>query len=112
VVAQVVVNIQKKFMDVYVGLLGSADDFFVLKKPRLYERAIHKSFFNMATRSQIGIPPYLLGDKRYPLLLWLMTLHKEDGEVHSILELLYNCKQKKGRSIVENAFDILKQTFI
>jgi len=66
----------------------------------------------MATRSHIGIPPYLLGDKRYPLLLWLMTLHKEDGEAHSILELLYNCKHKKGRSIVENAFDILKQTFI
>lgn len=40
-----------------------------------------------------------------------MTPHKEDGEVHSILQLLYKRKHKKGRSIVDNAFDILKQTF-
>jgi hypothetical protein len=70
-----------------------------------------QGFFDMATRSQNGIPPYLLGNKGYPLLPWLMTLHKEDGEVHSVLQLLYNHKHKKGKSIVENAFDILKQTF-
>jgi len=53
----------------------------------------------------------LLGDKGYPFLLWLVTSHKKDGEVHSILELLYNCKHKRGRLVVENAFGILKQTF-
>ncbi len=65
----------------------------------------------MVTRSQDGIPPYLLGDKGYPLFMWFITSHKEDGEVHSVLQLLYNHKHKKGRSIVENAFDILKQIF-
>jgi hypothetical protein len=65
----------------------------------------------MATRSQDGIPPYLLGDKGYPLLSWLMTLHKENGEVYLVLQLLYSCKYKKGRLVVENAFNILKQTF-
>jgi hypothetical protein len=65
----------------------------------------------MATRSQNGIPPYLLGNKGHPLLPWLMTPHKENGEVHLVLQLLYIHKHKKGRSIVENAFDILKQTF-
>jgi hypothetical protein len=57
-------------------------------------------------------PPYSLGDKGYPLLPWLMTLHKEDGEAHLILELLYNHKHKRGRLVVENAYDILKQMFI
>jgi hypothetical protein len=34
-------------------------------------------------------PFYLCGNKGYPLLLCLMTLHKENWEVHLILELLY-----------------------
>jgi hypothetical protein len=46
-----------------------------------------------------------------PLLLWLVTSHKADGEVHSILKLLYNRKHKKGRLVVENASGILNQTF-
>jgi len=41
-----------------------------------------------------------------------MTPRKEEGEHHSILELLYNRKHNlRWRSIVENAFGILKQTF-
>ncbi len=63
----------------------------------------------MATRSQNGIPPYFLGDKGYPLFPWLMASHKEGGEVHLVLQLLCNRKHKKGRSIVENAFDILNK---
>ncbi len=38
-----------------------------------------------------------------------MASHKEGGEVHLVLQLLCNRKHKKGRSIVENAFDILNK---
>jgi hypothetical protein len=110
VVAQVVVDNQKRFMDVYVGLLRNVVDFHVLKKSKLYQCAIHGGFFDMAIGSWNGIPPYLLGDMRYPLFLWLVTPHKEDGEAHLILKLLYNRKHKKGRLIVDNAFGILNQT--
>jgi hypothetical protein len=54
-----------------VGLLGSVDDYFVLRKSRLYQHAIHMNLFNMAIGSHNGIPHYLLGNKRYPLLLCL-----------------------------------------
>jgi hypothetical protein len=105
------VNDQKRFMDVYVGLFQSVNDFCVLRKSKLYQHAIHMGLFDMATRSQDGIPLYLFGNKRYPLLPWLMTPHKENGEVYSVLQLLYSHKHKKGRLVFENAFDILKQTF-
>jgi len=42
-----------------------------------------------------GFSLYLLGDKRYLLLLWILTTHKE-GQQHSMLEFLYNKKHKQG----------------
>jgi hypothetical protein len=39
----------------------------------------------MVVGSQHGLPPYLFEDKGYPLLFWLITPHKKDGEHHSIL---------------------------
>jgi hypothetical protein len=41
IVAQVVVDNQKRFMDVFVGLLGSVNDSHVLRKSRLYQCALH-----------------------------------------------------------------------
>jgi hypothetical protein len=108
IVAQVVVGRKKKFTNVYVGLFASVNDSQVLKKSWLYRPALQGNFFNMVVGSQGGLPPYLLIDKGYPLFPWLMTLHKENGEHHLVLEILYNCKHKCERSI--NAFDILKQT--
>jgi hypothetical protein len=49
-----------------------------------------------------GFAPYLLGDKGYSLLSWIMTPHKE-GQQHSMLELLYNRKHKQGQLVAENA---------
>jgi hypothetical protein len=40
-----------------------------------------------------------------------MTPH-EKGQQHSILEMLYNNKHKHGQYVVENAFGILKKTFM
>lgn len=93
----------------HVGLPNSVKDSQVLKKFWLYRRALQGGFFNMVVGSQDGLPPYLLRDKGYPLLPWFMTSHKENGKHHSILEILYNHKHKCGRSVVENAFGILKQ---
>jgi hypothetical protein len=58
-----------------------------------------------------GFPPYLLGDSGYPFLLWLMTPHRTHCN-STIIESLYNRKLKRGCGIVENAFGILKQTWL
>jgi hypothetical protein len=83
------VDSQKRFLDVYVRLFRSVNGSHVLRKFRLYHCALHGGFFDMDAGSQDALPPYLFENKG-PLLSWLMTPHKEDGEHHSILELLYN----------------------
>jgi hypothetical protein len=70
-----------------------------------------KGIFDMVVGSLYGLPPYLLGDKGYPLLPWLMTLHNQNEKHHLVFELLYYCKNKWGRSIVGNGFGIMKQMF-
>jgi Ca2+-dependent lipid-binding protein len=51
---------------------------------------------------------WLLGYKMgATLLLKLITLHKENKEGHSILELLYKFKHK-GRLVVDNVFGMWK----
>ena len=57
-----------------------------------------------------GFAPYLVGDSRYPLLLWLMVLHRKPTQL-SLAEQLFNTRLRKGRCDIDNAFGILKQTF-
>jgi len=65
----------------------------------LYKQAQHKGRFSFVKVSEKGFPPCLLGDDKYPSLLWIMTPPKE-GQQHSMFELLYNKKHKSRCSIV------------
>jgi hypothetical protein len=62
----------------------------------------------MEKGSQYGFNIYLLNDKGYSLLPWIITPHKK-GQHHSILKFLYNKKHKHIRFLIENAFGILKK---
>jgi hypothetical protein len=88
---------------------GSTNDSRVLRRSSLYRLAMAQTLFD-GHDSMEGFSPYLLGDSGYPLLPWLMVLHKNVRNL-SALETLFNRKLRKGKSIVENAFGILKQTF-
>jgi hypothetical protein len=92
-----------------VGWPNSVNDSWVLWKSNLYYQAQYHGF-NAERGCQDGIPPYLLGDKGYPLLDWLVTPHEEESN-HNVLQQLFNRKHKRGRSIVKNAFGIFKKTF-
>jgi hypothetical protein len=88
---------------------GSTNDSRVLRRSSLYRLAMAQTLFD-GHDSMEGFSPYLLGDSGYPLLPWLMVLHKNVRNL-SALETLFNRKLRKGKSIVENDFGILKQTF-
>jgi hypothetical protein len=109
-VCQAVVNKKKQFLDVFVGLPGSLNDARVLRRSGLYNRrAINGHLIEGLQVSEEGFRPYLLGDKGYPLLPFIMIPHRE-GRL-TVLEQLYNRKHKRGRSVVEHTFGILKQSF-
>lgn len=105
---QVVVDVNRRFLDVAVGMPGSTHDVHVLKRSALYHRATHQNLFDDAY-AQDGFSPYLIGDKDYPLLPWLLTPHWEvPNAARSYADRLYNSKLCKGRSVVEHAFGIMK----
>ena len=100
----------EKVLDVYIGLPGSLNDARVLRRSGLFSKVQERNgLIDGLSISEEGFRPYLLGDKGYPLLPWILTPHRE-GRL-TVLEELYNRKHKRGRSVVENTFRILKQSF-
>jgi hypothetical protein len=111
IVLQAVVDAQKRFTDIFVGLPGSVNDSCILKKSGLYRRVLNGGLLSDELHHTADIPPYILGDKGYPLLPWLLTPFRDDGRQRTVLETVYQEYQSRGRSVVENAFGILKQTW-
>lgn len=106
---QAVVDSEKRFIDLYLGMPGSTNDSRVLRRSSLYTLAMQGNLFD-AQYVVEGHSPYLIGDLGYPLQPWLMVPHKVVGNL-SVSESLFNKKLRKGRCVVENAFGILKQSF-
>jgi hypothetical protein len=106
---QAVVDSKKRFLDLYLGMLGSTNDARVFRRSTLYRLGMSGELWD-AKHIVDGFTPYLLGDSGYPLLPWLMVPHRNARNC-TVLERLYNKKLRKGRCVVKNAFGILKQTF-
>jgi hypothetical protein len=105
------VDEQKRFTDIFVGHLSNVNDSRVLKKSRLYHRVVTGGLFNDQLHHTVDTPLYLLGDKGYPLLPWLLTPFKDDGRQRTFFQTLYQDHHSRGCSMVENTFGILKQTW-
>ena len=106
---QAVVDSEKRFLDLYLGMPGSTNDSRVLRRSSLYDRGMHNNLFD-DQRGVEGFSPYLIGDLGYPLLPWLMVPHRNHIRL-SMAKALFNKRLRKGRCVVENAFGILKETF-
>jgi hypothetical protein len=110
---QAVVDRWKRFLDLVVVMPGSTHDSRMLRYSSLYLRAQSGTLFEEGVNID-GFTPYLISDGGYPLKDWLMTPYRDGrGRVdeRSVLECLYNRRLSRGRSVVENAFGILKQSF-
>jgi len=106
-----VVDYQKKFQDVFVGLLGLMNDVCILRLSSLYKKVVNGNMFHI-NKGEEEIKSYLIVDKVYPLLPWLMIPHKQFGNIrHIVLEALYKKHLSQGRSVVENSFGILRMSF-
>jgi hypothetical protein len=108
IVCQAVVDCKKLFTNLFIGLPGSINDTRVLHRSALWQYVHHKRLMHTENGCQDAIPPYLLTDKGYPLTSWLLTPFKEDGEPRSVAEELYSKWHRRRRSIVENAFGLMK----
>jgi hypothetical protein len=100
-VAQAVVDAKKLFTNVYIGLPGPVNDQRVLRRSSLWQKVVHRGLMNVDAGYQEGIPPYLLGDKGYPLLSWLIVPFKDDRQPRSLAEIYFNNRHWQGRSVVE-----------
>jgi hypothetical protein len=111
VVCQAVVDCKKLFTSLFIGLPGSVNDSRVLRRSGLWQHVHQRRLMHIENGCQDAIPPYLLGDKGYPLTSWLLTPFKEEGEPRSVAEELYNKRHRQGRSVVENAFGLMKMNW-
>ncbi len=105
---QVVVDHDKHFCDVFVGLSSSMNDSRIMWLSNFYQEVTYNGLFNLELRCQDGICPCTLGDIGYFLLPCMIIPHKQSSNIrHMVLENVYNKKLSRVRNVVKNAFRIL-----
>jgi len=103
IIPQIVIDCNKKFLDYCIGMSSRVNDSKVLRKFTLYWQVQFHGLFDI-NKGVNGFPPYLLSDKTYPLIYWIMTCFKKEGQ-YWILELFYNRKHiLGGRLIISRIF--------
>ena len=104
IVIQVVVDSNKKFIDVCCGEPGSLHDSRILRRSNLY-RKCEENFSS-------HFPPntFLLGDSAYPVKQWLVTPFKDNGNLSDV-HRRFNKVHSGTRVVVENAIGLLKTRF-
>ncbi|GBG84552.1 hypothetical protein CBR_g38834 [Chara braunii] len=109
VVAQVLVDLDLRVLDVFVGYLGSCHDVRVIHLSSLWARAEVGELFTgppVMLPFQVQTSGYLLGDYGYPSSEWIVVPYGETSQHSS--ELWFHNKQKTARGAVERAFGRLK----
>ena len=100
------------FLNILIGMPRSTNDSKVLKCSSLYRQAITSNQLFDRAFSQEGFNPYVIGDKEYPLYLWLLTPYWDLPYGRQFVrKQLHQYKVRKDRCVIENSFGIFKQSF-
>ena len=118
ILLQGVVDSKCYFTSINTGPPGSLHDSAHFKSTELYrkvEEGIMGGFHDdpLTWPSGLPFPPYIVGDRGYPLLSWCITPFKMGpmGVPLSREEVWFNRKHSSTRMSVERAFGILKSRF-
>ncbi|GBG64255.1 hypothetical protein CBR_g41175 [Chara braunii] len=109
VVAQVVVDLDLRILDVFVGYPGSCHDVRIIHLSTLWSQAAAGELFTgppVLLPFQVKTNGYLLADNGYPPSEWMVVPF--DGVTQHPLESRFDSKQKTVRGVVERAFGRLK----
>ncbi|GBG91393.1 hypothetical protein CBR_g52280 [Chara braunii] len=109
VVAKVVVDLDLRILDVFVGYPGSCHDVRIIHFSTLWSRAAAGEFFTgppVLLPFQVQTNGYLLADNGYPPSEWMVVPF--GGVAQHPLESHFDSKQKIAKGGVERAFGRLK----
>ena len=73
---QAVVDARKRFMSIYVDMPGSINDACMLRRSGIYRQVIQGTFLNVEQGGIDNHTPYLIANKCYSVLLWLIPPYK------------------------------------
>lgn len=118
ILLQGVVDSKCYFTSVSTGPPGSLHDSAHFKTSELFRKAeagVMGGFHDdpMAWPAGLPFPPYIVGDRGYPLLSWCITPYKKGpmGLPLTREEVWFNTKHSSTRMAVERGFGILKARF-
>jgi len=107
---QAIIDHKKRFLDIFVAMPSWMNNTRVLCLFSIYQKATLGDLFHEWNLHH-GIKPYIIGDKGYSLLPWLMVPHKQIRIWHFCAIRLYNKQLSHSKVVLENNFGILKKTF-
>ena len=93
-----------RFTNVYAGWPSSVHDARIFRNSTLYNRC--EPNYNYLFPEET----YLVGDKAYPLKMWLMTPYRSERQLLP-REVAFNKKLSATRSVIERSFALLKGRF-
>ncbi|GBG90704.1 hypothetical protein CBR_g51213 [Chara braunii] len=109
VVAQVVVDLDLRVLNVFMGYPGSCHDVWVIHLSSLWSRAVAGELFTgppVLLPFQVQTNGYLLADSGYPPSEWMVVPYGSTAQTP--FEARFDNKQKTARGAVERAFGRLK----
>lgn len=101
---QEICDASMKFIDCFAGYPSSVSDVRIFRNSDIYIDIISN------TKRYFPEDEFLLGDKAYPVLKWLIPPYIDRGNLNAV-NRRFNETVSKGRQVIERGFALLKGRF-